>query len=83
MTDLTATAKKIMEVFRYFKIKQSDTMPLKLFMTRKHMWHDLEEEEVHDALRELIQKGFIMETEDLSGWRLLEAGVQYLKSPKR
>ena len=62
MTDLTATAKKIMEVFRYFKIKQGDTMPLKLFMTRKHMWQDLEEEEVYDALRELIQKGFIMET---------------------
>ena len=83
MTDLTATANKIMEVFRYFKIKQGDTMPLKLFMTRKHMWQDLEEEEVYDALRELIQKGFIMETEDLSGWRLLELGAQYLKSVKR
>lgn len=83
MTDLTATAKQIMEVFRYFKVKGGDTLALKLFLTRKHLWRDLEEQEVQDALGELIQKGYIVEMEDPSGWKLLEPGAQYLKSLKR
>jgi hypothetical protein len=83
MTDLTATAKKIMEVFRYFRIKQGDTLSLKVFLIRKHLWKDLEEQEVQDALKELIQQGYIAETEATSGWRLQEAGAKYLKSPKR
>lgn len=82
VTDLTSTAKKIMEVFRYFRISADDTL-LKLFLTRKHLWQDIEEEEVHDALNELIQNGYITETEDRAGWRLLEPGAQYLTSPKR
>lgn len=83
MTDLTTTAKQIMEVFRYFKINQGDTLSLKKFLTRKHLWNDLEEEEVQDALGELIQLGYIAETEDPSGWMLQEAGAQYIKSLKR
>ena len=83
VTNLTATAKKIMEVFRYFKINQGDTLSLKLFLTRKHLWLELEEEEVQDALKELIIRGYLSEVEDPSGWRLQEAGVQYLKTLKR
>lgn len=83
MTDLTATAKKIMELFRYFKIQQGDTLSLKLFLTRKHLWQDQEEQEVQDALGELIQRGYITAIEDPSGWRLQEAGAQYLKSLKK
>jgi len=43
MTELTAKAKKIMEIFRYFRIIQDGTLSLKLFLTRKHLWHDLDE----------------------------------------
>jgi hypothetical protein len=83
MTDLTATAKKIMEVFRYFRINEGDALSLKLFLTRKHLCRDLKEEEVMDALWELTNRGYIAEMEDPPGWRLLEAGVQYIKSLKR
>ena len=83
MTTLTDTARKIMELFRYFKINQGDTLSLKKFLTRKHLWNELEEQEVQDALRELIQRGYIIETEDPVGWRLQEAGAQYIRSLKR
>lgn len=83
MTDLTDTAKKIMKLFRYFRIRQSDILSLKLFLTRKHLWQELEEQEVQDALGELIQLGYIATVEDPLGWRLQETGYQYLKSLKR
>jgi hypothetical protein len=83
MTELTATAKKIMELFQYVRIKQGDILSFKLFQARKHLWKDLEQEEVLDALRELIQKGLVEETQDPAGWRLLEAGEQYIKRLKR
>jgi len=83
MTDLTYMAKRIMEVFRYFRIRQGNTMTLKLFLSRKHLWKDYEEEQVQDALNELIQRGFIVGIEDPAGWRLLEPGAQYLRSLKR
>ena len=83
MTDLTYMAKRIMEVFAYFRIRQGDTLTLKLFLTRKHLWRDFEEEEVQDSLNELIQRGLIVGTEDPAGWRLLEPGAQYLRSLKR
>jgi hypothetical protein len=83
MTELTSTAKKIMELFQYFRIKQGDVLSFKLFQARKHLWKNLEQEEVLDALRELIEKGLIEETRDSAGWRLLEAGEQYIKSFKR
>jgi len=83
MTDLTYMAKKIMEVFRYFKITQGDTMTLKLFLSRKHLWKEFEEEQVQDALNELIQRGFIVGVEEPAGWRLLKPGAQYIRSLKR
>jgi len=83
MTDVTYVAKRIMEVFGYFRIRQGDTLTLKLFLTRKHLWKDCEEEQVRDSLNELIQRGFIVGTEDPAGWRLLESGAQYLRSPRR
>lgn len=83
MTDLTATTKRIMELFNYFKLKAGETLYLKLFLTRKLLWRDLEEQEVQDALGELIQLGYITAIEDPSGWRLSDSGFQYLKSLKR
>ena len=71
-----------MEVFSYFKIKADDTLSLQLFPTRKYLWRDIEDEEVQDALKELIQWGYIVAIEDPSGWRLQEQGAQYIKSLK-
>jgi hypothetical protein len=51
---MTATAKKIMELFGYFRIRQGDVLSFKLFRSRKYMWQDVEQEEVMDALGELI-----------------------------
>ena len=83
MTDVTYVEKRIMEVFGYFRIRQGDTLTLKLFLTRKHLWKDCEEEQVRDSLNELIQRGFIVGTEDPAGWRLLESGAQFLRSLRR
>jgi hypothetical protein len=83
MTELTSTAKKITELFQYFRIKQGDILPFKLFQARKHLWRDLDQKEVLDALRELIQKGLVEETQDWAGWRLLKPGDQYLPSLKK
>jgi hypothetical protein len=83
MFDLTATARKIMELFGYFRMGQGDILSLKLFQARKHLWKDLEQEEVLDALRELIQKGLIEETQLPEGWRLLEPGERYLRSLRK
>jgi hypothetical protein len=67
MTDPTYMAKRIMEVFRYFRIRQGDTMTLKLFLSRRHLWKEFEEEQVKDALNELIQRGFIVGVEEPAG----------------
>ena len=83
MTDLTATAKKIMELFHYFKIKAGDTLSLQLFLTRKHLWRELEDEEVIDALKELTQQGYVAAIDDESGWTLLKPGADYLKQQRR
>jgi len=39
-----------MELFWYFRIKQGGTISPKLFVSRKHLWNNLEEEEVQEAL---------------------------------
>ena len=86
MTDLTYIAKRIMEVFGYFRITQGDAMTLKVFLSRKHLWKDYEEEQVQDALNELIQRGFIVGMEEPAGWILLLVvvpGAQYIGSLKR
>ena len=83
MTDLTATAKKIMEVFGYFKIKADDTLSLRLFLTRKYLWRNIEDEEVHGALKELAERGYIQMMDDEPQWKLLNAGAEYLKQQKR
>jgi len=83
MINFKATAKKIMELFHYFKIKDGDTLSLRLFLTRKYLWRELEEEEVNNALKELILRGYITAIEDQSGWTLLKPGAEYLKQQKR
>ena len=48
----STTAKKIMEVFQYFRIKQSEYISLKLIMSKRHLWRDIEEEEItYDMFR--------------------------------
>jgi hypothetical protein len=79
MTSTTSTAKKIMEVFRYFRIRKNECLALKLLLSKRHLWREVEEEEFNDAIEELIEKGYIGKREAPEGWRLLEAGDEYLK----
>ena len=83
MRELTSVARKIMEVFRYFKIRENDTLSLKRMLTRKYLWSDLDEEEFKDTLKELIREGYIAEEGESAGWRLLGNGASYLKQTKR
>jgi len=68
-----------MEVFQYFRIKQSEYISLKLIMSKRHLWRDIEEEEFNEAVGDLIELGYIGRIENPEGWRLLEAGDEYLK----
>ena len=83
MTNLTSTAKKIMEVFRYFRIKQDDILSTKLLLTKRHLWRDIEEEQFSEAIEELIGRGYLSRRENSAGWKLLELGYQYIKSLER
>ena len=82
LNQLTSTAKKIMEVFRYFRIKKGEYIFLKLLLSKGHLWRDIEEEEFSQAMGELIELGYIEKMESPAGWRLLESGNDYLKQLK-
>jgi len=82
ISDLTSTAKKIMEVFRYFKIKRDDYLSVKLVSSKRHLWRDIDDETFNDAIDALIEKGYIYKMEDSAGWRLLAPGEEYLKQPE-
>ena len=79
LTSITSTARKIMEVFRYFRIKKNGYISLKLLLSKKHLWKDIEEAEFNQGVGDLIDLGYIERIENPLGWRLLEAGDEYLK----
>jgi len=75
----TSTAKKIMEVFRYFRIRKDEYLSIKLLLSKRHLWRDIEEEEFNQAMGELMGLGYIGKMASPAGWRLLESGDDYLK----
>ena len=79
MRELTSVAKKIMEVFRYFRIKKDEYLSAKLLLNKRHLWRDIGEEEFNEAVGGLIRLRYIERIERPEGWRLLEAGGEYLK----
>ena len=79
MSDLTSTAKKIIEVFRYFRIKQNDMLSTNLLLSKRHLWRDIEEAQFRGAIEELIEMGYIAKMEKPEGWRLLQPGAAYIK----
>lgn len=79
LTSTTSTARKIMEVFRYFRIKKNEYISLKLLLSKKHLWKDIEEAEFNQGVGDLIELGYIGRIANPEGWRLLEAGDEYLK----
>ena len=78
-TGLTSTAKKIMELFRYFRVKKGEYLSVKLIQSKQHLWKDIEEEEFNEAVNYLIYLGYIERIENPAGWKLLEAGDDDLK----
>lgn len=79
MTELTYASKRIMEVFRYFRIGKDGYLSLKLLLSKRHLWQDIEEEQFNQAMRELIEIDFIRKIKNPDGWKLLESGDTYLK----
>jgi hypothetical protein len=75
---MTSTAKKIMEVFRYFRIGKDEYLAKKLLMSKRYLWRDIEEEEFNKAVEELIELGYIRKLEAPDGWKLLEPGDEYV-----
>jgi len=80
MSELTSTSKKIMEVFRYFKVRHGEYLSIKLLQSKRGLWRDIEEEQFSDAIEELVGAGYISHLEAPAGWKLTEQGYQYLKS---
>jgi hypothetical protein len=78
-TSITSTARKIMEVFRYFRIRKNECLSIKLLLSKRHLWRDIEEDAFSQAMGELMELGYIKKIESPAGWRLLEAGDEYLK----
>jgi len=79
MRELTSTAKKLMELFSYFRIKKGEYLSVKLMRSRQHLWKDIGEEEFNEAVNDLIELGYIERIEDPAGWKLLEAGDENLE----
>jgi hypothetical protein len=71
MIKLTFTGKKIMEAFRYFRIKRDHYLSVKRVLNRKHLWRDIDDETFTDAMVEPIKRGYI------------GAGEEYVKRLER
>jgi len=78
-TELTSAAKKIMELFRYFRIKKGEYLSVKLIRSKQYLWRDIEEQEFNEAVDDLIQLGYIEKIENPEGWKLLGAGDDKLR----
>jgi hypothetical protein len=83
MAELTETARKIMALFGYFRLVTGNYRTVSMMITKKHLWRDIEEETFQDAIRELIERGYIAAAEDPPGWQLLEAGAKYIGPLRR
>jgi len=79
MNELTSTAKKIMEVFRYFRIKRDEILSTKMILSKRELWQDVTDEHFTHAIAELMGMGYLAKIKSPEGLRLLEAGDDYLK----
>ena len=79
MQELTAIARKIMELFRYFRIRRGEYLSVKLIRSKQYLWKDIEEEVFNHAVDELIRLGYIESIDNPAGWKLLDAGDDSLK----
>jgi len=79
----TSTARKIMEVFRYFRTRKNEYLALKLLLSKRSLWRDIKDEQFNESIEKLIEKGYIARMESPTGWRLLGAGDAYLKQLER
>ena len=76
--EITSTSKKIMEVFRYFRIKRDEILSTKLILSKRELWQDVTDKHFTHAIEELIGMGYIAKIKTPAGWRLLERGAEYL-----
>jgi len=81
--EITSTSKKIMGVFRYFRIKRDEILSTKLILSKRELWQNVTDKHFTHAIEELIEMGYIAKIETPAGLRLLEAGDEYLKQLER
>jgi len=83
MSELTSTALKIMNVFKYFRVKKNGFLSAKLLLDKAHLWRDIDESAFERAINELLEGSYIRESmERMPGFFLTETGDDYLKSRK-
>lgn len=83
MSELTSVAVKILDVFKYFRVKKDGFLSTKLLLSKAHLWRDIDEETFDRAVDELLERGYIRESmERMPGFFLTEIGDDYLKNQK-
>jgi hypothetical protein len=81
MSEPTSVAIKILNVFKYFRVKKDGFLSIKLLLGKAHLWRDIDEETFDRAVDELLEKGYIRESmERMPGFFLTEVGADYLKN---
>lgn len=77
--EISFTSKKIMDVFRYFKIKRDEILSIKLLLGKKELWQDVTDRHFTYAIEELMEMGYMAKIRTPARWRLLERWAEYLK----
>jgi len=83
MSELTSTAVKIMNVFKYFRVRKNGFLSTRLLLSKAHLWRDVDEETFDRSVEELLERGYIKENmEKTPGFFLTEIGDDHLKNIK-
>jgi len=56
MRNLTFVARRIMEVFRYFRSKKNEYLSARLLLSKRRLWRDIDEEAFNEAVGDLIRR---------------------------
>jgi hypothetical protein len=81
MSELTSVARKILNVFKYFRVKKDGFLSTKLLLSKAHLWRDIDEETFDRAIDELLEKGYIRKSmERMPGFFQTEIGHDYLQN---
>lgn len=75
---MNETSKKIMEVFREFRVGKNEFFPIQSLMSRVNDWDRGHKDSFDESIVELIKEGYIKESKRPIGYILTEKGYEYL-----